>query len=160
MLPYYPFALSLINEVAAYSQGPEWEELRSMCASTVYLLSSTVAEVEPLLWSVLLRLLLILEYDPACATIARCLAHLAAKDSPPATSTYSTWCLTGVVLWALPNGVDAGWTVLNLERREKFQILGNFRVGSGQDGICWKTIWPTLSRPLTFIVKLASAIFN
>ncbi|XP_054283514.1 maestro heat-like repeat-containing protein family member 1 [Macrosteles quadrilineatus] len=59
--------------------GPEWEELRAMCSSTVYLLSTTVAEVESLLWSVLLRLLLIPEYDPACATMARSLAHLAVK---------------------------------------------------------------------------------
>lgn len=50
-----------------------------MCASTVYLLSTTVAEVEVLLWTVLLRLLLIPEYDPASATLARSLAHLAAK---------------------------------------------------------------------------------
>ncbi|XP_046676920.1 maestro heat-like repeat-containing protein family member 1 isoform X2 [Homalodisca vitripennis] len=59
--------------------GPDWEELKAMCSSTVYLLSSTVAEVETLLWSVLLRLLLLPEYDPACATIARSLAHLASK---------------------------------------------------------------------------------
>uniref|UniRef100_A0A1B6DAP1 Maestro heat-like repeat-containing protein family member 1 n=1 Tax=Clastoptera arizonana TaxID=38151 RepID=A0A1B6DAP1_9HEMI len=59
--------------------GPEWDDLRAMCSSTVYLLSSTVEGVEPLLWSVLLRLLLISEYDAACATVARSLAHLAAK---------------------------------------------------------------------------------
>uniref|UniRef100_A0A1B6KA60 Maestro heat-like repeat-containing protein family member 1 n=1 Tax=Graphocephala atropunctata TaxID=36148 RepID=A0A1B6KA60_9HEMI len=59
--------------------GPEGEELRAMCSSTVYLLSTTVAEVETLLWSVLLRLLLLPDYDPACATIARSLAHLASK---------------------------------------------------------------------------------
>lgn len=50
-----------------------------MCSSTVYLLSSTVEGVEPLLWSVLLRLLIAPEYDPACATIARSLALLASK---------------------------------------------------------------------------------
>lgn len=50
-----------------------------MCSSTVFLLCSTVPAVDNLLWTVLLRLLIVPEYDSACATIARSLAHLASK---------------------------------------------------------------------------------
>ncbi|XP_039279255.1 maestro heat-like repeat-containing protein family member 1 isoform X2 [Nilaparvata lugens] len=65
------------------NQNAKWddssEDLLSMCASTVFLLCSTVAGVERLMWSVLQRLLLLPEYEPACTTVAKSLAHLAAK---------------------------------------------------------------------------------
>ncbi|RZF41045.1 hypothetical protein LSTR_LSTR002677 [Laodelphax striatellus] len=58
------------------------EDLMSMCASTVFLLSSTVAPVEPLMWLVLQRLLLSPDHEPASTTIAKSLAHLASKIQP------------------------------------------------------------------------------
>lgn len=62
-----------------HQTGPDWDELHKMCDKSVYLLSSTVVEVENLMWAVLQRLLLIPEYDAACFTIARSLAHLSSK---------------------------------------------------------------------------------
>nr|CAD7202277.1 unnamed protein product [Timema douglasi] len=62
------------------NQSPEcYEELRSTCCNTLYLLATTVPQVEDLLWTLLLRLLPVAQYTPATGVITRCLTHLAAK---------------------------------------------------------------------------------
>lgn len=55
------------------------EELQGTCANTLYLLATTVPQIENTLWPVLLHCLLTSPYTPACSHIARCLVYLATK---------------------------------------------------------------------------------
>ncbi|KAJ4431384.1 hypothetical protein ANN_19981 [Periplaneta americana] len=61
------------------NNGTLLEELQGTCANTLYLLATTVPQVENTLWPILLHCLLTSQYTPACSHIARCLAHLATK---------------------------------------------------------------------------------
>ncbi|GLG92482.1 Uncharacterized protein GBIM_00172 [Gryllus bimaculatus] len=53
------------------------EEFARTCASTLFLLASTVPAVEQILWPLLLHCLLQPKYTVAAGDLARCLAHLA-----------------------------------------------------------------------------------
>ncbi|XP_068084667.1 maestro heat-like repeat-containing protein family member 1 [Anabrus simplex] len=55
------------------------EEFLQTCANTLYLLATTVPQVEETLWPLLLQFFLASQYTAACSDIARCLAHLASK---------------------------------------------------------------------------------
>jgi len=61
------------------NDGSLLEELQGTCANTLYLLATTVPQVENTLWPILLHCLLTSQYTPACSHIARCLVHLATK---------------------------------------------------------------------------------
>ena len=61
------------------NDGSLLEELQGTCANTLYLLATTVPQVENTLWPILLHCLLTSQYTPASSHIARCLVHLATK---------------------------------------------------------------------------------
>nr|CAD7445664.1 unnamed protein product [Timema bartmani] len=71
------------------------EELRSTCCNTLYLLATTVPQVEDLLWTLLLQLLPVAQYTPATGIITRCLTHLAAKKREEPSTNDNTVELPG-----------------------------------------------------------------
>nr|CAD7601307.1 unnamed protein product [Timema genevievae] len=71
------------------------EELRSTCCNTLYLLATTVPQVEDLLWTLLLKLLPVAQYTPATGIITRCLTHLAAKKREEPSTNDNTVELPG-----------------------------------------------------------------
>ncbi|XP_063232625.1 maestro heat-like repeat-containing protein family member 1 isoform X2 [Bacillus rossius redtenbacheri] len=60
-------------------EAVQGEELRVTCGNTLYLLATTVPQVEGLMWHLLLSFLLEPQYIAASPVLARCLAHLATK---------------------------------------------------------------------------------
>ncbi|XP_046989834.1 maestro heat-like repeat-containing protein family member 1 isoform X1 [Schistocerca americana] len=72
---------SSTDQAANYTDSENvLEDLSHTCASTLYLLTTTVSEVEGTLWPLLMKCYLLSEYTTACTPIARCLAHLSSKD--------------------------------------------------------------------------------
>lgn len=57
----------------------EWFEMIRTCDNSLFLLTSTVLELENILWRLFLESLLNKEYTEACCTLLRCLTNLATR---------------------------------------------------------------------------------
>lgn len=57
----------------------EWFEMVRTCDNSLFLLTSTVLELENVLWRLFLECFLNREYIEACCTLMRCLTHLAGR---------------------------------------------------------------------------------
>ncbi|KAF5275577.1 hypothetical protein FQA39_LY06689 [Lamprigera yunnana] len=64
----------------------ELADLQTSADNTLYMLSTSVLELEDILWNLLTKCLLISEYSESCVTILRCLTHLAARKDCKITS--------------------------------------------------------------------------
>ncbi|KAK5646733.1 hypothetical protein RI129_005197 [Pyrocoelia pectoralis] len=80
---YLEFILKLCckqipNRYNHFSQQ-ELSDLQTTADNTLFMLSTSVIELEDVLWNLLITSLLTLEYSESCITILRCLTHLAAR---------------------------------------------------------------------------------
>lgn len=80
---YLEFILKLCCKQAPnrYNQFTQQElcDLQTTADNTLYMLSTSVIELEDVLWNLLITCFLSLEYSESCITILRCLTHLAAR---------------------------------------------------------------------------------
>lgn len=92
----------------------ELENIQKSSDNTLYMLSTSVPELENVLWDILLKRLLGSTYDDAVVIILRCLTHLASKreqdDSSPSCEVAFVRCLA---LLANPLPEFRGCYILN-----------------------------------------------
>ncbi|KAG5897176.1 hypothetical protein JTB14_022538 [Gonioctena quinquepunctata] len=86
-----------------YVDSQELQNIQKTTDNTLYMLSTSVAELEIILWELLLRCFLNPAYDDAIVIILRCLTHLASKkDETESCETAFVRCLS-LLANPLPN---------------------------------------------------------
>lgn len=92
----------------------ELENIQKSADNTLYMLSTSVPELEPILWELLLKRLLGSNYDDAIVIILRCLTHLASKkDSNDSSNTCEVAFVRCLALLANPLPDFRGCYILN-----------------------------------------------
>lgn len=100
-------------------------ELKQTAENTLYMLSTSIPELETILWNLLLRCFLSAEYEEASIILLRCLTHLASKGcSHEANQAAFVRCLICLVR---PLPCFKGTYALNFLRNIKPCVSEEFR---------------------------------
>ncbi|CAG9858443.1 unnamed protein product [Phyllotreta striolata] len=103
----------------------ELENIQKSTDNTLYMLGTSVPELETVLWNLLLKNFLITTYDDAVVVIMRCLTHLASKkEKPECCDTAFIRCLA-LLADPLPN--FRGCYILNFLKHIKPCAIDSYK---------------------------------
>ncbi|KAL5022847.1 hypothetical protein ScPMuIL_002002 [Solemya velum] len=102
------------------------QSLRAMCDNILQLLTTTVPQMEPVLWPYLLELVVPEQYTEACGSVCRNLAHLASKKRENSDEDYDIEYDQQGARWRAPtNGRGRGRMWMLLMKSMSPNINGN-----------------------------------
>ncbi|XP_017784468.1 PREDICTED: maestro heat-like repeat-containing protein family member 1 [Nicrophorus vespilloides] len=126
---FLKFIVSLCCKQHIYSPTDQQEitETKQVADNTLYMLSTSVKELECVLWDLLLKCLLAAEYSDACVVLLRCLTHLASRKVSGGQSSDAAFvrCLA---LLARPLDNFRGNFIINFLRNVKLLDSEPFNV--------------------------------
>ncbi|KAF5298497.1 hypothetical protein FQR65_LT01276 [Abscondita terminalis] len=105
-------------------------DLHTTADNTLYMLSTSVPELDDILWDLLLGCFMLSEYTDSCVTVLRCLTHLAARKDDKLTS--EDVFVRCIALLAQPLVAFRGTFILN--------FLKNIKIHNSN---AYKSVWDT-----------------